>query len=252
MHIKQKPAALPAETSAELHSKGFLPVSFSARKIIRLLSVATLLLLLAHLASYAVQASVSTSTAEALDGLFNLSRENNFPSYFSAALLLAAALLFYSVQLSVKAVKEKWQQHWRLLAAVMVFLSVDEAVQLHERLPSVTGSLFQNFESGFLHFAWVIPYTALFLAVAAYFLKFVLALPLRTRNLFLLSGFLYVGGALGFEFLEGQEVGKNGFSFTYWLMITVEEIMEMAGVIVLIYALLQLLQQRRASFGVQH
>ncbi|MGV3656325.1 MAG: hypothetical protein ACO1NX_00165 [Chitinophagaceae bacterium] len=251
MQIKKQPAASFDDTPHIHHSKGFLPISVSTRKIIRLLSIATLLLLLAHLASYAVQASVGASTAEALDGLFNLSRENNFPSYFSAFLLLAAALLFYGVHLSVKASKGKWQQHWWLLSGVMVFLSIDEAVQLHERLPALTGSLLQNAGSSFLHFAWVIPYTVLFLAVAAYFLKFVLALPPRTRNLFLLSGFLYVGGALGFEFLEGNEVGKNGYSFAYWLMITVEEIMEMAGVIVLIYALLQLLQQSKSGFVVK-
>lgn len=225
-------------------------VSFSGSRFVRLLVVITVVLLLAHIGSYFAQQFVSLSVAQSLDSLFNLSRENNFPSYFSALLLIMASFLFYGVHKTVKHQLGKWQRHWWLLSLVMAFLSIDEAVQLHERLATVGSNLFARLGISFLSFAWVIPYTILFLVVGAYFLPFVLALARRTKKLFIVAGIFYVGGALGFEFLEGHEVHKNGYSFMYWLMVTVEEVMEMTGVILLIYALFDYLKTLKSTMKI--
>jgi len=71
------------------------------------------------------------------------------------------------------------------------------------------------------------------------YLKFLLHLPRKTRDLFLLAGSIYVGGALGMEMVCGyyaDAVGQR--NLIYGLMASVEEILEMVGVIVFIYALL--------------
>ena len=249
MHVRKSLDQLETKIS-DLKELAGEPVTLFGNKLVQLLGTLTGLLLLAHLASYFVQPYVGSELAQSLDSLFNLSRENNFPSYFSAILLLIAALLFYFTHRSVKQAEGKWQHHWWLLSLVMVFLSVDEAVQLHERLTTISGQLFTQLDIGFFSFAWVIPYTILFLIVGAYFLRFVLTLANRTRNLFIAAGLFYVGGALGFEFLEGQEVYNNGHTHTYWLMITVEELMEMTGVIILIYALLDHLKKLKVTWQI--
>ena len=227
-----------------------VPVNISGGKLVFLLVVLTAILLLMHLASYFVQPFVSSTVGQSLDSLFNLSRENNFPSYFSAFLLMMAALLFYITHKTVKQQSSKWKLHWWLLSLIMAFLSIDEAVQLHERLATIGGKIFAQPDISFLSFAWVIPYTILFLIVGTYFLPFVLALNKRTRKLFIIAGVFYVGGALGFEFLEGHEVHRNGHTFTYWLMVTIEEVMEMTGVIILIYALLDYLKQLQSTIKI--
>ena len=56
----------------------------------------------------------------------------------------------------------------------------------------------------------------------------------RAAGLFLLAGAIYVGGAVGVEHWTGSDV--NSLHYNMWT--TLEEGMEMAGVIVFIYALL--------------
>lgn len=229
-----------------------LSIPFSKNKITTILFAITVLLFAAHLVSYLIRPSLGADVSEMLDSLFNMSRENNFPTYFSAFLLLLAGLLLFAIQVLMRAQNNKWQLHWRLLGFVLFFLSLDEAVQIHERLTKVSGQAFEHFNLVYLSFAWVIPYTLLFLIVAVFFARFVFALPARTRNLMMAAGILFIGGALGFEYLEGHEVKTNGFSFNYWLMITLEEMLEMWGVIILIYALLDYLQSAKAQFYIRH
>lgn len=65
-------------------------------------------------------------------------------------------------------------------------------------------------------------------------------LPARTAFLFVVSGAVYVGGAIGFELIGGYYAKANGVeNLTYSMISTVEESLEMSGVIVFIYALLK-------------
>lgn len=139
-----------------------------------------------------------------------------------------------------------------LLGLVSIFLSLDKSVQIHERLTKFTAPKFKFLESAFITFAWVIPYTILFLVVAVYFLKFVLALPNKTRKLFIASGILFIGGALGFEFIESYVVSHSGFNQVYWWLATIEEVMEITGVIVLVYALFDYMKTLQISFRIKN
>ena len=115
---------------------------------------------------------------------------------------------------------------------------------LHERLIVPVRSLVSG--SGFLYYAWVLPYgilVALFLAVYAGFVR---RLPAATRRLFLLAGALYVSGALGFELVEGLYASRAGGRL-FAALITVEECLEMLGVVLFIYALLSYLKEEKAT-----
>lgn len=59
------------------------------------------------------------------------------------------------------------------------------------------------------------------------------------RALFVLAGGMCVGGALGMELIGGKVWGDYGRdSGVYALVNTVEEVLEMAGAIIFLYALL--------------
>ncbi len=56
--------------------------------------------------------------------------------------------------------------------------------------------------------------------------------------LFLVAGLIYISGAIGFNALGGQEAEQNGyFSVLYTLLYTFEELFEMVGIALFIYAL---------------
>ena len=69
-------------------------------------------------------------------------------------------------------------------------------------------------------------------------LRFIRDLPAPTRRGVLVAAILYVGGALGMELPGGWIAEAQGSNtLLYHLVITVEELLEMAGVIVFIRVL---------------
>lgn len=95
-------------------------------------------------------------------------------------------------------------------------------------------------QGGIFLFGWVIvaiPVTILF--VIAY-LRFFFHLSRKTKILFALAAGLYIGGAIGFELIGAGYVSEYGQqNFTYFIIALIEESMEVTGLIVLIYALLE-------------
>ena len=176
------------------------------------------------------------------DKFFNLDYEATFPSFFSAILLFVSALLSFLISTQKNIVK--YLTYWRVLGFILLFLCLDEATSIHEEfIGEVQARLFQQrgFSdlNGFLYFGWVIPYTLFLIALVFYFFKFVLLLPPKVRNLFILSGCVYVSGALGCELIEGY-YKKNDPSDTIMmgLFVSVEETLEMCGLSILVYTLL--------------
>ena len=66
----------------------------------------------------------------------------------------------------------------------------------------------------------------------------------RTRNFFLISAVIFVGGAVGIESIGGYIKDTIGIdNWWYYLEVAFEESSEMAGVITFIYALLDYMQR---------
>ena len=88
-------------------------------------------------------------------------------------------------------------------------------------------------------------YPIFFLIVVAYLFNFVLAQAAKTRRLFFLSGLLFVGGAIGLEMLEGYVFKLYGTAGHIYIdmLCCAEELLEMVGVTVFIYALLDYLSK---------
>jgi hypothetical protein len=98
-----------------------------------------------------------------------------------------------------------------------------------------------------LYYSWVIPGIPLVLALALIFVRFLSRLSGATRFWFLLAAFLYLGGSIGFELIGGAYEELYGRkNLTYNMLATVEESLELAGLIIFIYALLAYLA---ANYG---
>ncbi len=115
-----------------------------------------------------------------------------------------------------------------------MFLSLGEAVQLHEKLDTeLSWSSFDT--TGLLAWPWVILYASLATVLMALYFRFWLQLPLGFRIAYAIAAGVYVGSALGFEMLEALEYTTQGGVTTRYIILTsVEEIFEMAAIIFLI------------------
>ncbi len=197
-------------------------------------------LLLLSLAGTFVTYSSASAGMHKLAKLFLFEEEKNLPTLFNVFLLIADMVALGTVAMFRFASGDRWRWHWLSLAAIFLFLSYDEAAQVHERLNGVMAGVVDA--RGFLAFAWVVPALAFVLVVGLAFSRFLLNLPRRRAVLFVLAGALYVGGAVGVEMIGADLWSLGGWdNVTYSLVATFEETLEMSGLIVFLHATLGVL-----------
>lgn len=181
--------------------------------------------------------------------MFDLNMEGNVPSTYSTLLLLFAAALLYGIGMakrqeskstagSSEDIENKYYRYWKALAIIFLFLAIDEAGSIHELTIEPLRKWFSL--GGYFHFAWVVPATILVGIFVIMYIPFLLYLPRRFAALFMFSGAVYVSGALGMEMVGAKYFSTHHgvHDANYLAITTVEETLEMAGVIVFIYALL--------------
>lgn len=169
--------------------------------------------------------------------LMNVNREANIPTWFSASLLFTAALLLLAITLSLRA-SDRPYGRWAGLTAIFTYISMDEAGAIHEKLTPILQEQWSL--TGYLYFGWVVVGILVVLVVGLLYLPFVWRLPVEVRRWFMLAGVLYVGGALVVESISANLwYLDGGTSLRFSAAGTVEEWLEMLGVITLTYGLLE-------------
>jgi hypothetical protein len=136
------------------------------------------------------------------------------------------------------------------LAVIFLYLSIDEGAVIHDILAEPMQTAFNT--TGYMAFGWQIVAAPLVLLFALVYLRFLFRLPAPTRNRFIVAGLLYVGGALVVEGVSANQwYLEGGVTFGYLAIATVEELSEMLGVVVFIYALLAYLVEMQSSVTFQ-
>ncbi|HUQ66765.1 MAG TPA: hypothetical protein VM101_11450 [Flavitalea sp.] len=168
---------------------------------------------------------------------FDSSLEGNIPTFFSSLILFIAGALCYLIYNTKSSLKNKYMRScWLMLSMIFMFLTIDESSRIHEQFSKLH---LPSDRSGFLRHSWIIPYSVFAIIAGLYFFKFVKSLPARTKIIFLVSGFIYVGAALGFEPLEGHlTLIYKGNNLYDKLLCSIEEMLEMCGMILFIYGLM--------------
>jgi len=179
-----------------------------------------------------------------LRNLFNVDNENNIPTLFTYSILLFATILLAVISTVKKNQKDKNQILWWIITFLFFFVSTDEILGSHEYMAISLRKIFNL--SGLFWFAWVIPFAIILFLLSIIFYKFIfLYLPLQTRKKFIISGIIYIGAALGLELIGGYFFTNWGGDNLSWIILTtIEEGLEMAGIIYFIYALLEYYQNQ--------
>lgn len=166
---------------------------------------------------------------------FDFNQEGNIPAFYSAIMLLVASCLLFLITYSEKKNGGKYLP-WLGLALVFLFLSFDEATEIHEIFIGFTRERLNT--TGFFYYAWVIPYGIALIFMMVIYIPFFRRLPKKVFWLFMLSGAVFVTGAVGFEMLGGRTIEMYGFNVEYSIYYTIEEFLEMVGVAIFIFTLL--------------
>lgn len=220
-----------------------MTISVSAGRLAFLFSSAAGLLVFIHIVLQIVRFWSGDHFLIGLLAAFSLGAENNFPTYFSTLALFVCSALLAAIATGEARQVGYRPVYWYALSGIFLFLSMDEMMSIHERLTEPVTALIG--ETGVFYYAWVLPYGVLAVIVAAVFSRFLIHLPRRTALLFILSGALYVTGALGFETLSGYHYSNFGsMNITYVALQTMEEILEISGTILFLYGLADYAERR--------
>ena len=176
---------------------------------------------------------------------FNFEGEGTLPSYVSSLLLLTAAALLGLASAGEQDRTQRWM--WIGLAAVFVYLSIDEAISLHELASKSVEKRLGP--SPWLNSGWVVPAGVLTGLLGLIYIRFLLRLPRRYALWFIVAGALYVGGALGGELVGSRVISAVGAkTVLYVLVMTTEETLQMTGVSVFIVGLTSYLAAQGRAF----
>jgi uncharacterized membrane protein len=217
-----------------------LEVHLSPRRTVRFLFLVVLGLALASLfTKFTVYFLPDYPLRDFFARRFNVDAEQTIPALYSASALLFCSILLAVIAYAKKVAGERYVRPWGALSIIFLYLSLDEAAMIHERMIGPLRSALNT--SGFLYFPWVIPGAIFVLICLLAFLPFLTHLPAKTRRLFLIAGTIFVGGAICIEIFGApywELYGNEPKNMTYAMIATVEEFLEMLGIVVFIYALL--------------
>ena len=165
---------------------------------------------------------------------FAPNEEGNLATWYASSLLLCCAGLLGAI--AWRSAGSRYRRHWAGLALLLLAMSADETAQAHEMLIHPLRALWGT--GGVFHYAWVIPGMAIVLIVLVACAGFLRNLPPRTRRFLILAAAVYFAGALGTEMAGGYYASRwSSKAPAYALLTCVEEALELAGAVLLAYAL---------------
>ena len=226
------------------------PITISPRRVLRILLAIAGLLLLGHALVTLAEFGFGRDHVLGFRRLLDFNGEGNAPAWYSSLLFLLGAVLLMVVWRVQSAAGDRFRRHWAGLALVFLFLALDEAAAVHEQLIDPVRDALGT--GGALLHAWVIPYSVALALLLVVYVPFLRALPARTRRLMVVAGTIYVAGAIGMEMIGGYAWDRNPVRGVPIIAImALEETLEMVGLAIFAYALLDHLGRIRPEFGIR-
>lgn len=168
---------------------------------------------------------------------FNLNDELNAPAFFSSFILLYSAIILGKITFLKR--REHDYYEWAGLSFTFLYLALDEAFSIHEGMKYARKILALDKDNALYNDAWVFIGIAFIIVFLLMYLRFLRNLNKRIRSLFLLSAGIYILGALGLEIIGGYwEFFRGEKDFIHAFIASIEELLEMFGIILFINTLL--------------
>jgi hypothetical protein len=211
-----------------------IPVALTIKVLV---AVAIVLVILSYGGQIAVRAFDWHPERDIVQ-FFNLDRERNLPTTFQTLLFLVCGLTLAGIAVMKRLQGDRWTRHWAVLSLIFLVLAWDEIAEIHERFIEPMRRAFDL--QGIFFFGWIIPAAAVVLIVGLAYTRFVFSQEQQLRNRIIVAGVVFLTGALGFEAIGGWYYDRvdQATDMIYVTLVTAEETLEMAGLILFLHALL--------------
>lgn len=175
--------------------------------------------------------------------------EQNLPSLFSTANLALCGLFCAFIALAYRSSRREFLE-WTGLVGIFFFLAIDEFIMVHERIAHIVRIYLKTPQ--LRDAGWVVPYVLLVVCFAGIYLRFFFRLPKPTKLYLVFGALLFVAGSIGVECIGCMWWRFSyGTDMVYFLLATIEESLEMLGVIAIIYALMRYIADYLPDLGIR-
>ena len=143
--------------------------------------------------------------------LFDPGSETSITTSFAVLNLLISSVLIFVIYRHARSQNDSMAFHWLALSIIFFGLSIDEGAEIHER----AGHRFFHFVDVGLPViethSWLLAGVLFTALVGLFFIPFLLKLDMRTRFLFMLSGTIFLAGAIVIEFTEALAIFEGSY-----------------------------------------
>jgi hypothetical protein len=176
---------------------------------------------------------------------FDFDRDNptqTIPTWFSSFQFGLAGVLLLAIGFRTRELRLGSLVPWAALGLILIFLSIDDTVMVHELLGgkgTIGDQLNDALGLGFISFDWVVPVAIVMLALLPFFIPFGLKLPLGTLGVFALAAVLLVGSQAGIETYTGHWLETHSIdTLPYHRLSLAEDALKLVSQTVLIFGVL--------------
>jgi len=220
-----------------------LRLSISVRRVVQGLTVLILALSVVSFIGQVVSEFIITDNdyVERIAHWLDVNAEASIPTWYAALALMSCSVLLAIVALATRRRGRPYPIQWGLLSIGFALLSLEEIIGVHSQATKVLRSALSSTDGAGTGYALILGAVVLvgIIVLVALFGRFFLHLPRRTRMLFGIGIVTYLIGVLASDavgdYLRGAFGGEGLLSI---VILTLEEALEMIGVLILIYALL--------------
>jgi hypothetical protein len=180
----------------------------------------------------------------------DVNAEASVPTWYAAITLMACAVMLAVIAIDARARRRPYPLHWAALAVIFGFLSLEEILGIHSQATKVLRSIVSITEGpGYILALGGIGLVVLGL-LAVVFGRFYLHLPPRWRWWFTAAAVIYLIGVFASDAVGDYLRTASGDStLPYIVVLTLEEALEMIGVLIFIVMLLEYIRSFVGPFS---
>ncbi len=164
---------------------------------------------------------------------FQDENKTSITTWYSSSLSLACALLLIKISYSQALANSDYRLHWKILASIFFALSITKATSFHKYFLHLASSTLESIGLSIPSFFIGILLILLFFL---FYISFFIRLNKRVRRLIFIAVAIYVPGSIFMELIAGIFYIHNT-TLIYSLFSGIEELFEMVGNIIFLYAL---------------
>ncbi len=214
-------------------------VRINARKLVLGFAIFAIVLVLISLIAQFIKYFGGVEKAYGLIPAMDVDRELSVPSIFSVQLLFILVVILEVITLFKINTRDQFRIKWAILPLGFLIMAFDEGASIHELVVTPLRNLLGGNLPDYLTFVWVLPGMLIIVLLVISYFKFLFNLPARLKKGILVSGGIYLCGLLAMELVGGYVLGMYGIqSLVYNVVVTIEESLEMAGLVLAIYTFL--------------